>query len=267
MSTFKPGDRIRRIADPLANVPLGFETVVVERDPVSKAHDVVWFEWPGETRGKVHSPASAWELVTDKPKIEVGQRWRYVGATNEYYTKGTEYAVTELGGEVDDWFKLDDNKFGQHWHDNYEFRNAFELVTAKPAPQITVGSKWRFIKPTSTHFYTSGHVYEVVSEPDDGGMFRMSDNISSGARANHHWNARTFMEAFVPADAEEPALPVRTRTVTEIVPGKYAGFHVGANDAGRVHVVQGTEEMYTAAELRAAASVFTALADALEENK
>lgn len=77
-------------------------------------------------------------------------------------------------------------------------------------------------------------------------------------------NGGNHSEVFL---AHEPALPVRTRTITEIVPGKYAGFHVGANDAGRVHVVQGTDEMYTAAELRAAARVFVSLAEALEENE
>jgi hypothetical protein len=74
MSTFKPGDRIRRISDPLENVPIGFETVAVEPDPVSSAHDVVWFKWPGRGRTKVHSKAGSWELVPDEPALPVRTR-------------------------------------------------------------------------------------------------------------------------------------------------------------------------------------------------
>lgn len=62
-----------------------------------------------------------------------------------------------------------------------------------------------------------------------------------------------------------PVSPVRTITRKEIVPGPYSGFHVGANDQGRVHVVQGSKEMYSPSELRAAAATFIELADALDE--
>lgn len=67
-----------------------------------------------------------------------------------------------------------------------------------------------------------------------------------------------------------PALPVRTRTVTEIVPGTYGRILI--NDPGdglafiRMHMDDNGHN-YTAAELRAAARVFVSLAEALEWDK
>lgn len=69
-------------------------------------------------------------------------------------------------------------------------------------------------------------------------------------------------------------LPVRTRTVTEIVPGEYGPVSVrryerDADDHVRVSLFN-QDEMYRAldaAELRAAARVFVSLAEALEENQ
>lgn len=64
---------------------------------------------------------------------------------------------------------------------------------------------------------------------------------------------------------DEPASPVRTRTVSEIVPGDYGIVHVGGNDGKEVSVdLNGRPTCYSAAELRAAAAVFVQLADALE---
>ncbi len=71
---------------------------------------------------------------------------------------------------------------------------------------------------------------------------------------------------------DEPALPIRTRTVTEIVPGVYgrveispyastAVTHVGV----RMEPMSGSFAALDAAELRAAARIFVSLAEALEE--
>lgn len=64
---------------------------------------------------------------------------------------------------------------------------------------------------------------------------------------------------------DEPAGPVRTRTVTEIVPGGYNGVQVDTYDDTRVRIgMQHT--IMDAAYLRAAAAVFVQLADALESD-
>jgi len=65
---------------------------------------------------------------------------------------------------------------------------------------------------------------------------------------------------------EPEAGPVRTETVTRlvIVPGAYDGFSVGASDQGRVHLVQGNQEMFSAPELRALGRLANSLAEALE---
>lgn len=136
---------------------------------------------------------------------------------------------------------------------------------------IKVGSLWRHIQPTTSEFYTSGHVYAVASQPDtDGGMFRMEDNLNKGADARHHWNISTFMQAFVTA---ETGWPVRTVTRMEIVPGTYGRIRVYGYEFGRVRVsimdTAGLDAISMADlepdDLRAAAAVFNSLAEAMEE--
>ena len=72
---------------------------------------------------------------------------------------------------------------------------------------------------------------------------------------------------------DEPAGPVRTRTVTEIVPGVYGRIEVYAYRDGTAGIRPRLEDggvagesfaALNAAELRAAAAVFVQLADALE---
>jgi len=63
---------------------------------------------------------------------------------------------------------------------------------------------------------------------------------------------------------DEPASPVVTETVKRIKPGTYGIVEVDGA-AGRFADVQVRSAMYRASELRAAAKVFTDLADALDE--
>lgn len=133
---------------------------------------------------------------------------------------------------------------------------------------IKIGSRWKYIAPTMTKFYTSGEVYTVRSLPDpnDGNAFLMDDNEAQGEAANHNWLPAQFVQEFVPADEK----PVHVETVTRmvIVPGEYGIVNVGSQGyAGRVAVALGRDghRPYDAAELRAAARVFVSLAEALEQ--
>lgn len=81
----------------------------------------------------------------DIPKIEVGQRWRYVGNGGEYYTPNSTYRVISSKGSI---FRLEDNNGsnsnsgrGHIWATNDAFFGKFELVKddakdeAPPAPE------------------------------------------------------------------------------------------------------------------------------------
>lgn len=83
MTAIKPGDRIRRIADPIDGIPLGFETVVVAPDPMSVMQDRVWYSLPGGWRN-VHSLSCVWELVLDEPALPVRTRTITEIVTGQY---------------------------------------------------------------------------------------------------------------------------------------------------------------------------------------
>lgn len=81
----------------------------------------------------------------DIPKIEVGQRWRYVGNGCEYYTPNSTYRVISSEGSI---FHLEDNTGsnsnsgrGHIWVLDDDFFGKFELVKddakdeAPPAPE------------------------------------------------------------------------------------------------------------------------------------
>lgn len=129
----------------------------------------------------------------------------------------------------------------------------------------------------------SGHhkIWNIANPPegtivglDDGGFW----HIEWGNELMGPYNWEDDEIELVP---DEPALPVRTRTVVEIVPGTYGRVNVrealykSDRDNGDVSVLfsdrdgrLNTHELRTllnASELRAAARVFVSLAEALEE--
>jgi hypothetical protein len=82
----------------------------------------------------------------------------------------------------------------------------------------------------------------------------------------HHANPAWDIIAEITPDADAPTAegPVRRRTVTEIVGGKYGALDVGSTTGDMVSVAFNMLAM-NATELRAAAAVLIALADGLDE--
>jgi hypothetical protein len=128
---------------------------------------------------------------------------------------------------------------------------------------ITVGERWRYLGPeTGSGHYTIGHEYAVLS-PGDGFFFYIEDN--NGASANgghgHAWaDDDEFRKKFEPV-----ALPVRTVTRLEIVPGTYGAVQITNVYPDGVNIYANSGK-WSAPDLRAAARVFNSLAEALEES-
>lgn len=88
--------------------------------------------------------------------------------------------------------------------------------------RIEVGQRWRYTGDPGK-FFTAGKEYTVTRGVSEDGWFRIEDD-STG---NHGWqDDDDFHHQFEFVDPDEPALPVRTVTRLEIVPGTYGRISV-----------------------------------------
>lgn len=118
--------------------------------------------------------------------------------------------------------------------------------------QFYVGQRWRWKGPSSEH-YTPGKVYEIMALPR-GDMMQVADNKGGP----HHWDPdESFLAMF-----EWDGSPVQTITSTRVVSGTYGIVNV-AVAPGTVAVFV-KNKFYSGAEIREAAAVLAAIADAME---
>lgn len=104
------------------------------------------------------------------------------------------------------------------------------------------------------------------------GPFRVAEGITlayTGTGDSWHLDGRYYRSCESPFDiiaewTDEPTSPVRTVTRKEIEPGTYGYVEIGGATSRHADVAV-RSAMYSASELRAAAKVFTDLADALDE--
>lgn len=124
--------------------------------------------------------------------------------------------------------------------------------------KFKVGDRVRFVGagPYQSKSFHVGGLYEV-SAIEDATLHVSRDDEGDP----NGWRPEYF-ELVQPASPS----PVRTKTVKEIVPGKYGAVHVSAPSfANGVASVSLTDSVFNPSELREAARIFNELADALDE--